>query len=217
MYQAHNWWFPDEDTHFNSMISKSVSKGGLAEYQWQVRQRSFNYVKNFGLALDIGANVGLWSKELTSRFAQVIAVEPVVQFRTCLLKNVVANNLTVYPFALGDIDSTINMIITPENTGHTHVDVNSIGHGNVEIKRLDSIDLPKIDYIKIDCEGFEYKILLGAKETILKYKPILVVEQKPHKDCAYTTDNQLEAVDLLLSWGAKKLDNVKHDFIIGWG
>jgi FkbM family methyltransferase len=216
MYQSHNWFFPDEDTHFSSMLSKSISNGGPGEYQWQVRHKSFKYVKKFGVALDIGANVGLWSRDLTLHFNQVIAFEPVESFRQCLAQNVQNHNLTVMPIALGDINSTINMIITPENTGHTHVDSNSVGAGNVEIKMLDSIQLPKIDYIKIDCEGFEYKILNGAKQTILNNLPILVVEQKAHKDCDYITDNQLEAVDLLLSWGAKRLDHFKHDFIIGW-
>jgi len=216
MYQAHNWWFPDEDTHFNQMISKGVSKGNPPEYQWQVRRKSLQYVKNFNFALDIGANVGLWSRDLVKRFNQVMAFEPVAQFRECLIKNVNSNNLIINPIALGDVDSTVNMIITPDNTGHTHVDIDSVGRGSIEIKQLDNLELPTIDYIKIDCEGFEYKILNGAKKTILSNRPIIVVEQKPHRDCAYTTDNQHEAVDLLLSWGACKLDNVKHDFIIGW-
>ena len=34
----------------------------------------------------------------------------------------------------------------------------------------------KIDLIKIDVEGFEFEVLCGAKETIEKYKPVIVIE-----------------------------------------
>lgn len=34
----------------------------------------------------------------------------------------------------------------------------------------------KIDLIKIDVEGYEYKVLLGAKETLKKYNPVIIIE-----------------------------------------
>jgi FkbM family methyltransferase len=45
----------------------------------------------------------------------------------------------------------------------------------VEINTLDSFQLQP-DFIKIDVEGFEYQVLLGAKETIKNSRPILLIE-----------------------------------------
>jgi hypothetical protein len=73
-----------------------------------------------------------------------------------------------------------------------------------------------VDYIKVDCEGYELPILTGARETILRNRPIIVVEQKLHKDTGKTKETQFEAVDLLKLWGAKELARVRHDVILGW-
>lgn len=213
MYQSHGWWFPDQDQHFAEMLQKNIEKGGRAVYQEPVRRRSIDLCTNRDLALDIGANVGLWSRDLCERFVKVIAFEPVEDFRACLTKNVAASNLEIRPCALGETDTKINMIITPENTGHSHVDTGSLGRGSIPMYRLDSLDLPKIDYIKIDCEGYENTILRGARDTILQYRPIMVVENKRHQDVGHP---DIEALDTLLEWGAIILDRVKHDVILGW-
>ena len=62
MYESHGWWFPDTETHFPQMLNKSISKGGPAEYQYQVRNKSLTHVNQFRTGIDIGANVGLWSR-----------------------------------------------------------------------------------------------------------------------------------------------------------
>jgi FkbM family methyltransferase len=214
MYQAHGWWFPDQDTHFAEMIGKHIKKGGGPVYQERVRRRSLAHCLQRGVALDIGANVGLWSQELCAVFQQVIAFEPVADFRACLLKNVTAQNLDLRNCALGSQDTTINMVITQENTGHSHVDVGTVGQGTIPMWRLDSLDLPAIDYIKIDCEGYEKNILLGAERTVRSNRPIMVVEDKKHKDVGHhDTEGALE---LLQSWGACVLEQVNNDVIVGW-
>ena len=214
MYESHGWWFPDAETHFPQMLAKSVSKGGPTEYQYQVRNRSLNYVKQNRVALDIGANVGLWSRDLVKQFDIVIAFEPVAMFRECLTRNVFAKNLDVRSIALGDQEGMIRMIVTEGNTGHTHVDPTS-KDGDTQITRLDSLNLPVVDYIKIDCEGFEYRVLQGAEQTIRRCRPIVVIEQKPHD--AYSKDyGQFAAIGLLEDWGMVRLDQVKDDWIMGW-
>ena len=214
MYESHGWWFPDTEDHFPKMLAKSVSKGGPNEYQYQVRNRSLNYIKQNRVALDIGANVGLWSRDLVKRFDAVIAFEPVAMFRECLTRNVFAKNLEIRDIALGDQEGMIKMIITKGNTGHTHVDPDS-SNGDTQITRLDSLELPIVDYIKIDCEGFEYRVLQGAEQTVKRCCPVVVIEQKPHD--AYSKDyGQFAAIELLQSWGMTKLDQVKDDWIMGW-
>ena len=216
MYQAHGWFFADQDTHFSHMIEKNIKKGGPAAYQEPVRKKSLEFVSDYGVAVDIGANVGLWSRDLAIKFARVIAIEPVVEFQECLRRNVPMENIEVWPFALGTEDTTIDMIITEGNTGHSHINKDSVGSGKVEMKRLDSLDFDRIDYMKIDCEGYEMQILKGGENTLRTHQPIIVVEQKLHTDTGITKETQYGCVDLLKSWGAKELGRVRNDCILGW-
>lgn len=214
MREQYGWYFPDIETHFPEMLAKNIKKGGPTEYQQPVRLRSLQHVKNRRTALDIGANVGLWSRDLTKYFDQVIAFEPVAMFRECLERNVTASNIKVENVALGDSEGQVRMIITEGNTGHTHVDPTST-IGDTRIIRLDSLNLQNVDYIKIDCEGFEYRVLQGARQTIQRCRPVVVIEQKPHD--MYSKDyGQFAAIGLLEDWGMVRLDQVKDDWIMGW-
>lgn len=215
MREHYGWHFPDIETHFPAMLAKNISKGGPPEYQLPVRKRSIELCSRRGTALDIGANVGLWSRDLVDNFAKVIAFEPVAEFRECLEKNVRGDNFFISPMALGDQDTQGTMIITEGNTGHSHLDPNSMGQGDVQVVRLDNLNMENVDYIKIDCEGYEYRVLQGAEQTVKHWRPIVVIEQKPHD--AYSKEyGQFAAVALLESWGMKKLAQVKDDWIMGW-
>ncbi len=214
MYNKHGWYFPDYDTHFAEMLDKNIAKGNQPVYQQPVRKRSFTYLKNNNFAIDVGANVGLWTKDMSEEFTFVWAIEPVEDFRQCLQKNIFNNNVDIKPFALGAENTVIDMIITEENTGHSHVDIDSLGKGTIPMHRLDDLNIPPLDYIKIDCEGYELNVLKGAEQTIKKYKPIIVIEQKFHKDVGHVDDG--EAVTLLRSFGARQLDKVRNDLIFGW-
>lgn len=215
MREFMGWWFPDTESHFPKMLQKSIDKGGPAEYQYQVRDRSLAHAKQRRVAIDVGANVGLWSRGLCKNFATVLAFEPVDMFRACLVRNVPASNLKIMDFALGNENTTANMIITEGNTGHTHIDPASVGSGTTAVRRLDDLELDQVDYIKMDCEGYEYRVLQGAEQTIRRCRPIVVVEQKPHD--AYSAEyGQHAAIDLLKSWGMVRLDQVKDDWIMGW-
>jgi FkbM family methyltransferase len=215
MNEHYGWYFPDFETHFPKMLKKSVDKGLLPEYQIAVRKRSIELCSKRGTALDIGANVGLWSRDLVDNFAKVVAFEPVAVFRECLEKNVVGNNFFISPLALGDHDTQATMIITEGNSGHSHLDPATLGTGDVQVVKLDNLNIENVDYIKIDCEGYEYRVLQGAEQTVKRWRPIMVIEQKPHD--AYSKDyGQFAAIALLESWGMVKLDQIRDDWIMGW-
>lgn len=216
MYQSHGWWFPDADTHFQGMLAKSIKKGHGAHYQKAVRDASLKYVKNYTRALDIGANVGLWSRDLSAVFQTVTAFEPVQDFRQCFVLNVPSSNVDLRPCALGAEDTMIDMIVTPGNTGHSHVNTTSLGQGQIHMWCLDSLEFDRVDYVKIDCEGYELNILRGAERTLKQHRPIVVVEQKFHADTGITEDTRYGAMNLLVSWGAKVLHQVRSDYVLGW-
>ena len=215
MHEHYGWYFPDFETHFPKMLKKSVDKGLPPEYQIAVRRRSIELCSKRGTALDIGANVGLWGRDLVDNFAKVVAFEPVAVFRECLEKNVVGSNFFISPLALGDHDTQATMIITEGNSGHSHLDPATLGTGDVQVVKLDNLNIENVDYIKIDCEGYEYRVLQGAEQTVKRWRPIMVIEQKPHD--AYSKDyGQFAAIALLESWGMIKLDQIRDDWIMGW-
>jgi FkbM family methyltransferase len=206
MKQVYEYWMPDTDEHFERLIAKRIKNGGPAEYQDDVRNAAYKYVTDFGIAVDVGANVGLWAKPLTEKFKHVIAFEPLEQVYSCLESNVQNLNVEIHKYALGNVNDNVEMIYDSENTGGSFV--SKVGTGNIVIKRMDDLDLPKFGLLKIDCERHELEVLKGAIDTILKYKPIIVCEQQ--------ADTNECAGMYLKSFGAREITNVRKDYIFGW-
>lgn len=207
------WMFPEDETHLPEMIHKQSLNCGIPGYQVRSRNKSLFNLEGtrYRHAIDVGANVGLWARDLTDKFKHVTAFEPIADFRECLLRNVQTPNLRVESCALGNRNGTTEMIRVAGNAGHTHVDAQS-ETGAVEIRTLDSYDFEDVDYIKIDCEGYEYEVLLGAWETIRRCRPRICVEQKPHG----IFGNQYRARDLLMSWGMTALPHHGDDWVLDW-
>ena len=87
MKKVFEYYMPDSDNHFERLINKRVRNGGPPQYQDDVRDEAYKYVTDFDIAVDIGANVGLWAKPLTKKFKRVIAFEPLEQVYSCLELN----------------------------------------------------------------------------------------------------------------------------------
>jgi len=212
MKQVHNFWFPDYETHFPRMLDKSMHNTGIARYQWQAREFAINSCEQKRNCIDIGSNVGLWSYDLVKHFEQVIAFEPVQDSIDCFKKNVLTDNYVIHQVALGNEDSFIDMNIVEGNSGHSHINPESIGKGKIPLKTLDSFNFKEIDMIKIDVEGFEEEILRGAENTIKSNKPLMIVEQQDHgyKNAKAT----LPSVHILQSWGYVVLEQFKKDWVL---
>ena len=152
-------------------------------------------------------------------FARVSAFEPIEHHRECFKKNVPSGHgceIELYPVALSATEETLRFSITPDNSGDTHVKAKDDGVGpQVVARTLDSFDLPPVDFLKIDCEGYEYFILKGAERTVRRDQPCIVVEQKPRKGSMYGLDDR-EAVKLLQSWGAQLRFEISGDFCLVW-
>jgi FkbM family methyltransferase len=212
---VYGWWIPKEDQHFESYFSKSSQAVGKRRYQPQHMDRCFLHIKNRrNTAIDIGAHCGFWSFVLGKNFKKVYAFEPVENFRQCFKKNIPHENVELLPFALGNQNSFVSMNVDLENTGATHIS-NKIDEANlVELKKLDDYEYNNVDFIKIDVEGFENQVVLGAKETLIRNKPTIIVEQKNFLN--QFNETQFQAIDTLKSYGAKVIDRVFKDYILSW-
>lgn len=169
MKQVKGWWLPDTDTDFDRWILDG-------EYQKQQRDAILKFVNKNGNAIDIGAHVGFWLRDMCKQFKYVYAFEPIEEVRQCLAKNVGAENYSTYSFGLGSKNDVIKVNYNPAETGNTYA--SEEGNQTITIRKLDDMNLPKIDYIKVDTEGFEIEVLKGGENMIKEYKPFIHVEVK---------------------------------------
>lgn len=160
--------------------------------------------------MDVGANVGayLYTLENHLNLENIFAFEPNQQLFKRLKRLFPKVNL--FSVALSDI-STIAEFKIPVINGekiHTRGTLQtSIKEKNeektilqkVEVKPLDelNLNLKNLSFIKIDVEGNEMQTLRGAKKTIEKFKPILMVEmeQRHHKE------NLWSLISEIADWG----------------
>jgi FkbM family methyltransferase len=203
---------PDRDTHFGPLLEASERVDGKGTYQLGKLRRAVALVKHRGHAVDVGAQVGLWSRVLAREFQNVTAFEPVPEFAACLSLNcAAAGNVKVHDFALGPEDICCVME-QDEGVATAHVG----GDGfSVHMHILDDLVMLPIDFLKIDAEGYETAILHGAEQTIRRDKPVVILEQKRKRLARYGFRPEA-GVDLLRSWGADVAWEDHGDYCLIW-
>lgn len=206
MKRIREWWFPDHETELRDATTVLKAEG----YQINQRRWSLEGVTQYRRALDIGAHVGLWSRDLVKIFGEVWAFEPHPEHRQCLEKNVTAENLRIFPWAVGEREGTCDLEIYPGRSGHTHRKQGTA----VRLVSLDDLNIDAVDYIKIDVEGFEYEVLVGAEQLIRKHRPRMCIEQKQQHH--QTDQDRYRARELLKSWGARELRHHGDDWVLAW-
>lgn len=172
----------------------------VTDYQKTKLDAALGFVKNFTTAIDAGANYGIMSYNLNSKFSKIYAFEVDAPVRECLKKNVgkfQLDNVVVCDCGLSDKQEQVSLNYL-KNTFGTHI--NKEVSGTNICKTLDSFELTEVGFIKLDCEGYEPYILQGAEQTIKKYKPVILMEEKNYSKRYYGEAGNL-AVDLLLAWG----------------
>ncbi|OGA11850.1 MAG: hypothetical protein A3D95_05405 [Betaproteobacteria bacterium RIFCSPHIGHO2_12_FULL_69_13] len=206
------WVLPRSDRHFSEYLSKAPKVEGRRMYQPDHLNRSVELCSNRRVAVDVGAHVGFWSFYLALAFRNVHAFEPSELFAHCFERNVRAKNVVLHRVALGSRQGTIALEMTQENTGATHVRPDS--SGTIPMRRLDDFSLDEVDFIKVDVEGYERFVLEGARETLLRCRPVVIIEQKEFSG-RYGLD-RFAASEYLQSLGAVVLAQVVYDFVFGW-
>ncbi len=151
--------------------------------------------------MDVGSNVGAYLYILENHLSpeNIFAFEPNYQLFRRLKR--LFPKVQLFSVALSDVSTVAEFKIPVINGEKVHTRgtlQTSIKEKNeektivqrVEVKPLDDLDLnlKNLDFIKIDVEGNEMQTLRGARKTIEKYKPILMVEmeQRHHRDNLWT-------------------------------
>lgn len=138
-------------------------------------------LKNRRRFVDIGANIGIYSFHFSSSFSRIDAFEPIEEI-THGLKLLSNKSVVTHNVALSNTDGKIKYHV-PIIDGALVPGKASLEPRKgqceerfVSVKRLDDYTFSDVDLIKIDVEGHESSVLEGAINTILKNKPILIVE-----------------------------------------
>ncbi len=175
------------------------------------------------VAIDVGANIGHYSLILSELFQQVYSFEPVEEFRIRFHKNLKINrlsNVEICPNALGDESKTAEMAVLvslgePQtaliNTGGFKLhDAFKWEFQNTPVETLDSFimlrNLQDLDYLKIDVDGSEREVLLGALKTLQKFKPIVQIELNEALETRTGTPLAKSASQILKSLGYSIMD-----------
>ena len=171
------------------------------EWEAAAVRKCLEFIPDGGVALDIGAHVGLYScafgMHLRKSGGSVHAFEPVSENHKRLLENVELNGLKgtvlAYRVALGSEAGEIEMRITPGSPTNNavgsnmlsardraNVDENRWGREWVKVARLDDwareTGLERCDLIKIDVEGADLNVLKGGRELIESFRPVILAE-----------------------------------------
>lgn len=153
------------------------------------------FLRPGGSAIDVGANVGVHTLAMArhTQDGRVVACEPNPQVRSRLIANIERNICT-------------NVVVDPrvvsESVGQRTLRLPPDGHGNFGVARLGvygtdrrwsevtvpsvTVDLlvqelriGRVDMIKVDVEGFEHQVLLGAHELLARDSPAVLFEYSP--------------------------------------
>jgi FkbM family methyltransferase len=133
--------------------------------------------------VDVGANHGMFSMEaahLVGRSGVIHAFEPTPSTRALLVNNLAVNgldNVKVFPCALGEAPGTAQLRIHRELSGLNTLAPRDITWNRKELHADEVIEVPittldahaeaeglsRIDFLKIDVEGFELSVIRGAR------------------------------------------------------
>jgi FkbM family methyltransferase len=169
------------------------SADGIGEYPKHACKLTYllskPYIRNFRTALDVGCRVGEFSRYLQRDFQRVYSFDP--NLWKNFKYNVDLSKVTHFQCALGEERGETEMY------GGTHSETSGGKYKIASVYTIDAFDFPDVDYIKIDVEGFEKKVLVGAAQTIERYSPTIVIEQNEvvlEGDRRYSAKEYLEGI-----------------------
>jgi FkbM family methyltransferase len=219
----------------NDVIQKTI----LNRKQWspKILKLLKSRMKQKGHFVNVGAHIGTITLPMSKIASHVTAFEPFPKTFDHLKKNVELNklsNVDIYNVALGDKHESVFFMDDDNdrlknNNGGMHVFTTNdliTGERSASIAKLenlgivsvplDNMNLNKIDLMLVDIEGMEDKFLIGAKETLKKDLPDLVIEiwnnDKRKEENIIITRQQI--IDNIMSLGYNKVEKIDdEDFL----
>ena len=210
-------WLPAREKEIPKWceLNKYIVDGKPA-YQYNKLETALQtkYVKQFRTCIDVGAHVGTWAMHLCKRFKMVECFEPVELHRKCFKMNMQhLQNWTLHDHACSDRIVKGRMEKAGKVIANFQEGEQSEMLFPVTAYPLDDYNFQNVDFIKIDVEGYELKVIYGALQTIEKWKPCIIVEQKNYANYGYSGPF---CGKILKRMGAKYRECLHGDYIYSW-
>ncbi len=165
------------------------SEVGMTREVWE--KNDYGQLPQIGVILDIGANIGAFSLLAAhTTKASIFALEPVPDNFKILDKNIRLNNFTtrIMPFcsALGAKNETRNIVLSKRNMGGHSFFIPGNKTIPVQCNTLETFlkknNIQHVDFLKCDCEGSEYEILLNTPLSVFEKISRIAVELHDSRD-----------------------------------
>lgn len=181
------WWLPFH------------GDGDLQETQYQVHgatwfkdelQRLQHWLPKDGVVVDVGANLGFMALLFSGGVGsggKVFAFEPSPFVYPKLVEVIEKNalrNVQCFNLGCGSVKGSETLVV-PRSSGNASIKRDEVGAQDIqrefriEIDTLDSVLLPladRVDFLKIDTEGFEDRVLAGGDQLISRFRPVIYIE-----------------------------------------
>ena len=172
----------------NCIISNCIKNKQI----WEKHLHSIfkKYVNEHSIVVECGCHIGTHSLLLASLCKTFYGFEPMPNTYDVLNKNIKLNNINnaiIYKKGVSNKEGITQFCwIIEGNPGGAGLNDNPMGiptwvtrankHIDVELTTIDLLQLDKLDFIKIDVEGYETLVIDGAINTIQRCRPVIVVE-----------------------------------------
>lgn len=146
----------------------------LTDYEPETRALPL-LVPRGAVCVDAGGNIGQYAYYLAKLAGIVHSFEPLAYNRGVFARVIRAPNVVLHPQALGSKPGTLRIEVTDGNIGTAHVAAEG---EQAEVVALDEwgADLERLDFLKIDVEGYELEVLRGAARLIERFHPAILCE-----------------------------------------
>ena len=175
--------------------SAHLWKALTRQHHLELRSQFRSFIPTDGVVLDVGAHAGQFTKLFAAMApnGHVHAFEP-GSYALSILRTVKTfrklSNVTVHACGLGDSSQVDVLNVPVKESGSIGFGLSFIDNSqqperqtvaeNVTIRRLDEVvaehDIRRIDFIKVDIEGSEMRMLVGVREALSRFSPAIYVE-----------------------------------------
>lgn len=166
------------------ILSDIVMTSGV----WEPYVKRMFVVEKDNVIIDVGAHIGTYTIPLALQVGnngKVIALEPNDKNADILEKNISINklsNIILVRKAAAKQIGILNLKLTSDpmlsmiNSG-TDIDTTSVKTTDLD-SLVDNSSIMKVNWLKIDAEGFELEVLEGAKKTLRRFSPNIIIESR---------------------------------------
>lgn len=200
----------------NGYLDAQIHAKGL--YEPHIVKMMDENIQKGNVCVDIGANIGhhtILMSHFTGKDGKVHAYEPIPFLREQLSRSLATNNIsnvTLHDVALSDSEGDMKLHLRKGNIGGSSfvngVDTEEL---DVQVRTFDNQHIGKVNFMKIDVEGFEYHVLSGMQKTIQEYHPKIIFEWSPVYYRIHDESHGKKILQMLTLYGYTLIDIENSD------